>query len=80
MKLLKKDQNYKYYELSEREQDENCVWEDVIAIELKTLKFMKAKEALEDGEFKKVSYDTCKNPHYVIDVYEIVLDSLKVVD
>lgn len=80
MKLLKKDQNYKYYELSEREQDENCVWEDVVAIELSTLKFMKAKEALSDGDFKKVEFDMRKNPHYVIDVYEIVLDSLKVVD
>lgn len=81
MKLLKKDNTYKYYQLSEREMDDQCYYgSDVIAISLEDMKTMKRDDCFNDGYFKECDYTAKKDPHYVIDVYVIDLDSIKIIE
>lgn len=81
MKLLKRDDTYKYYELSERDQEGSCVWDaDVVAIKKSDLKYMTAMEALCDGFYKNCEYDCKKDLHTVFENWVIDPDTIKIAD
>ena len=82
MKLIKQDAGYKYYQLSERDSDAAMVYEDIVAISKEDLKYMKPREALEDGAYKPCAAEYAikpgVNPLYVLDPYVVIPESIQI--
>ena len=80
MKLIKQDKYYKYYELSEKNQDDSCYWDsDLVAISKDDLKYMSAKDCLMDGNVKPCDYE-CYERKSVFSDYVINPSTIIIVD